>query len=891
MRRADEAYGRGAWAEAEALCREVLAAKPDHADALNLLGVLAAGAGRVQEAAELFGRGAAASPDNERMWFHHGVMLQQLGRPEAALASYAQAIALNPGFAEAHYNRGGALQVLGRPEDALEGYAQALRLQPEFAEAHYNRGTALQELGRLQEALEGYEQALRLKPDIAMAWINRANVLYALGRLEEALASCDGALRIEPGSAEAHYNRGNVLRALERPDDSLASYDRALQLRPDYAEAGNNRGNALHALGRLEEALAGFESALRITPEYAESWSNRGNTLQELGRLEEALASHDRALQIRPDYAEAHYNRGNVLHELRRPDEALASYDRAVALAPALAEAISNRGNVLRDLRRCDEALASCDAAIAIRPDLAGAWFNRGNVLGDLGRSDEALASYDRAIVLEPALAEALFNRGYLLQKLKRHGEALASYEQAAAIRPDLPYLPGSRLHARMHICDWDEFDETASEVMRAVESGKKAVSPFDLLALPSSPAQQQRCARIYTEDKFPDAAAAVAWGGRSARSRIRLGYYSSDFHEHATAYLIAELFELHDRERFELVAFSFGPDSNDGWRRRIVAASDQFIDVRARSDREIALRSREMAIDVAVDLKGLTQDNRLGIFAMRAAPVQVGYLGFPGTAGAEYLDYLIADETLIPEESRKYYSEKIAYLPDSYQVNDRMRPTADRTFSRAELGLPESGFVFCCFNNNYKFNPATFSGWMRILRGVQGSVLWLLEDNATAAANLRKEARARDVDGERLVFARRVPVAEHLARHRAADLFLDTLPYNAHTTASDALWTGLPLLTCMGESFAGRVAASLLKAVGLPELITATPEQYESVAVALGNDARRLARIRETLARNRRDSPLFDTARFTKHIEAAYAAMHERSRAGLPPRPIRIEA
>jgi predicted O-linked N-acetylglucosamine transferase (SPINDLY family) len=353
----------------------------------------------------------------------------------------------------------------------------------------------------------------------------------------------------------------------------------------------------------------------------------------------------------------------------------------------------------------------------------------------------------------------------------------------------------------------------------------------------------------------------------------------------------MAELFERHDRDKFELVAFSFGPDANDGMRRRVLAAFDQFVDVRYRSDRDIALLARNMEIDIAVDLKGFTSDARVGIFAYRAAPLQVSYIGYPGTMAAGYIDYLIADRTLIPSTSQKHYSEKIAYLPNTYQVNDRKRAIAVKAFSREELDLPPAGFVFCCFNNNYKIAPATFDGWMRILKQVDGSVLWLLGDNPTAVHNLRKEAESRGVSAKRLIFAERMPMAEHLARHRAADLFIDTLPCNAHTTASDALWVGLPLITLMGESFASRVAASLLKAIGLPELVATSQEQYEALAIELAANAERLSQIRQKLERNRLIAPLFDTQLYTRHIEAGYTQMYERYHADLPPDHIIVTA
>jgi len=373
-------------------------------------------------------------------------------------------------------------------------------------------------------------------------------------------------------------------------------------------------------------------------------------------------------------------------------------------------------------------------------------------------------------------------------------------------------------------------------------------------------------------------------------KNRIRIGYYSSDFYNHATSYLIAELIELHNRKIFEVIAFSFGRDSKDKMQLRISKAFDQFIDVRLKSDKDIAIISREMSIDIAIDLKGFTQGQRLGIFSYRAAPIQVNYIGYPGSMASEYIDYIIADRLLIPSQSRKYYSEKIVYLPNSYQVNDRKREITDKLFTKEELGLPPDGFVFCCFNNNFKITPYIFDEWVRILEAVAGSILWLLEDNPTAKVNLQKEIRQRGIEPSRLIFAKRLELPHHLARHRVADLFLDTSPCNAHTTASDALWAGLPVLTCIGESFASRVAASLLNAIELPELITTSKEQYVNTAIELATKPEKLNTIKEKLNRNRLTTALFDTQRYTKHIEDAFTQMYERYQTNLSPDNIFID-
>jgi predicted O-linked N-acetylglucosamine transferase (SPINDLY family) len=521
---------------------------------------------------------------------------------------------------------------------------------------------------------------------------------------------------------------------------------------------------------------------------------------------------------------------------------------------------------------------------LSLRPDFAEALIARGNVLMELGRVPEALIHYERALLLAPESAEALYQRGSALFQLKRFEAAAASFARLLELSPDHDYAAGGMFHARLHACQWGEYGATAAELAAAVERGEKCEVPFSFLAHNANPATQLECARLYTADKFPPAKDPIWTGERYRHDRIRVAYLSADFHDHATAYLMAGLFEAHDRARFEISAISFGPDPPGPMRGRLRPAFDRFLEVRETSERETARLLRELEIDIAVDLKGYTTDARPGILAQRGAPVQVSYLGYPGTLGADYIDYILADAYVIPAGHERFYSEKIVRLPGSYQVNDRKRAIAGQTPSRAELGLPRDGFVFCCFNNSYKIAPGVFDVWMRLLGQVPGSVLWLLEDNADATRNLVQEADRRGVAADRLVFAPRFGLPEHLARHRQAGLFLDTFPYNAHTTASDALWAGLPLVTCSGETFASRVAGSLLHAAGVPELATDNFVDYEALALKLAMEPDTLAAVRAKLARRRDACPLFDTGLFCRHLEAAYAAMHERHRRDEPP-------
>jgi predicted O-linked N-acetylglucosamine transferase (SPINDLY family) len=721
--------------------------------------------------------------------------------------------------------------------------------------------------------------------------LDRAASAYKAGKLVEAEQICQQIISAKHDFFDALTLLAVVQSVQGKHDLALASYDLALILQPHYAETYSNRGNALKELKRLDEAVASYDRALAVRADYAEALFNRGATLQELKRLDEALASYDRALSVRPDYAEALFNRGVILHELKRLEEALASYDSALAVRPDYAKTLFNRGVTLQELRRLDEALASYDRALAVRPDYAEALNNRGVTLHELKRLDEALASYDRALIVQSDYVEALCNRGLTLQELTRFDEALASYDRALAAQASHAHAFNGAAACVIRLCDWDRRALIASEVNAHVSDKKSIVPPFLLLGYSGDPVLQLQCARNRIENQIPLLPQPFWTGERWWHDKLRVAYISADFHSHATAHLMAELFERHDRSRFEIIGVSFGVDDRSEMRKRLVAAFDQFHDVREKSDEEVAKLLHHLPVDIAIDLKGYTQDSRPAILAYRPAPVQASYLGFPGTMGAEFIDYIIADKTVAPFEHQPFYTEKIVHLPDCYQVNDTKRNIAERTPTRQEAGLPEKGFVFCCFNNNWKIKPDVFSVWMRLLHAVEDSVLWLLRDNESAERNLRKEAQARGIDPARLVFASRLPLEDHLARHRLADLFLDTLPCNAHTTASDALWAGLPVVTRLGEAFAGRVAASLLNAIGLPELVTHSIEDYEALALRLAKDPSLLEGYRNRLATNRLTHPLFDTDRSRRHIEAGYLQMWEIWQRGEQPRSFAVEA
>jgi predicted O-linked N-acetylglucosamine transferase (SPINDLY family) len=819
-----------------------------------------------------------------------GLRHHQAGRLDQAGTSYLNALAVQPNHPEVLHLLGILRSRQGSSLEAVELITKAIAIKPDFAEAHSNLGVTLRYLQRYEEALISYDKAITLKPDYAEAHNNRGVGLQDLKRLDEAVASYDKAIALRPDYAEAHYNRGNGLQQLKRHGEAIASYDKAITLKPDYAEAYNNRGTALQELNRPAEAVASYDAAIALKPAYAEAHYNRGYNLQDLNRHEDAVASYDKAIALKPGYAEAYYNRGNGLQQLKRHEEAVVSYAKAIALRPDYAEAHNNLGNALQYLKRDEEAVASYDKAIALKPNYAEAYNNRGNALQHLECSEEAVASCDKAIALKPDYAEAHYNRGNALLDLKRPEEAVASYDRVLSIEPDHRYSLSGILDVAQRICDWPRAARLSESLKECVMDKAQIITPFVLLGNCDDPWLHLQCARKYIRNKVTTQPRPF-WDGTVWRhERIRIAYLSADFWEHATAFLIAGLLESHDRSRFEVIGVSFGRDDHGDMRTRLVGAFDQFHEVGSETDLEVAKLLHELEIDIAIDLKGYTRDARPEILAHRPAPIQVSYLGYPGTMGAEFIDYVIADQIVLPFDQQPFYTERIVHLPECYQVNDCSRRTSEHTPTRREVGLPDQGFVFCCFNANYKITAPVFDVWMRLLGAVEDSVLWLLGDSAPAKQNLRREAIARGVNPARLVFADRRPAEEHLARHRLADLFLDTLPVNAHTTASDALWAGLPILTCRGEAFAGRVAASLLDAVGLAQLVTDSLQSYEALALRLATDAALLGRLRGKLAKNRLSYPLFDTDRFRCHIEFAYVKMWELWQRGERPRSFGVE-
>jgi protein O-GlcNAc transferase len=780
-----------------------------------------------------------------------------------------------------HWQRGNRLEaerlcaaLIATSPEQIEAYGL-------LAEIHSSRREYLQAAEQLRRITE-------LRPQEA-AWHRRlGDALLASGELDGAAASYRAAIELEPRHPRAHNNLGRALAGRGEHAAAIDCYRRAIELDSRYAIAHNNLGIELVEERRLEEALASYDRAAQLNPAFAEPLSNRGNALLRLARPGEALACQDQALALEPLNAVFHCNRGNALLKLRRFPEALGSFDVALRLHPESAEAFTGRGAALRELQQLEPALACFDRSIELKPELLEPLYCKANVLLCLERFDELLPSCERLLAAKPDSAPALYYRGLALTSLSRDREAVECFSRLLALHPGYPLAAGSLLHAAAMACDWTH-SELLAATLRGMRSNQIVVSPFDLLGMSSDPALQLECARGYLARAYPPAPEPVWRGERWRNDRIRIAYVSGDLQDHALSLLMAGVFERHDRGRFTTFGVALRPPVNSPFGTRVVRAFDRWVDVHEASDLKVAQTLRDLQVDIAVDLMGYTLGDRLNIFAHRFAPVQISYLGFPATTGTSFHDYILADDYVIPEEARQHYSEQVIYLPDCFQANDDRRQMGERRPTRADVGLPQDGFVFCSFNNSYKLNPAQLDIWCRLLAAVPDSVLWMVADSQDAQNNLRREVCARGVAAERLLFARRMEYAEHLARLPLGDLFLDTLPYNAGATASDALWAGVPVLTCSGEAFASRMAGSLLRAIGLPELITCTLADYEALALRLARNPGELAGLRARLAVNRDSGPLFDTERFCRHLESAYEMVHARHQRGESPGSFRV--
>lgn len=829
----------------ERACAGILREAPQHPVALRLLGMVRLAGGNAADAVSLMSRAAQSGPDDP-------TLLEALGLAHLVLQD-------NPS-AEAAFRR-------------------AFGLGADHASLHMRFGLALGAQGKLDEAVVSLSTAARMSPDVPDVHLSLGNALAQQNRPEEALASYRRALTLQPRHADAHFNIGTLLRRIGRNDEALAAYQTVLALAPDRADAHHNIGTMYQSQGRLQEAAACYRKVLALDPQHVASLNTMGNVLREQGQRDEAAALYAKALAARPDHADAYINLGTLRAEEHRYAEARALYEKAASLDPRSFEAHHNLGGLFlaqaqpRDAIACYRRALECDSSQAfIHVSLSGAY----RTAGDL---EAAAACARKALELDADHAAACYSLAETLKLQDRLDEAVAWYERALARKPDHVAALNSLVHVRQHLCSWGGLEEQWGRLSGAIAAGGKgAVSPFSLASVTTSAAEQLACARAWAEQHVLPLAAARAglgfdFSGRRRRDQLRIGYLSWGFHRHATSYWAAQLFELHDRRRYEVYAYDYGPDDRSEIRARIRKGVDRFVHAEPESTLDTARRIYADQVDVLVDLTGYTLGSRPQIVALKPAPVQVNWF-YPGTMGTDLMDYFIADPFVVPPGAERFFAEKISRMPDCYMITDRLREVSGRVPARSECGLPENSVVFCCFNQAYKILPEMFGAWMRIMQAVPGSVLWLAEANRWQSGNLRREAAARGVDAARLVFAPRQPLGEYMVQYRIADFALDTFPYTSHTTASDALWMGCPLAACAGETFASRVSGSVLISAGMGDLVTDNLRDYERLVISLATAPGKLSDLRRRLDRTRDSHPLFDTPRFVTNLERAYDAM-----------------
>jgi protein O-GlcNAc transferase len=790
--------------------------------------------GELQKAEEIYKKILEVHTNHSDCLHLLGVAAHQRGNSEMAVFLIKKAIRSNKNNPFYHNNLGAALREMGAQEEAIANYQKALQLKPDYAEAAYNMGSVLLLTGSLTESVSWYEKAIQIKPDYVDAYTNLAAGYNKLNRPDDALICCQNALALNPNCAEALNNMGNALMALNKQNEAIACFRKSISIEAANPEAHCNLGNAFHDLGRPEEALDCYRSALKLNPGYGEAYNNMGIALREQGRLNEAMFSYQKAMQLRPEDPEAYHNMGNVFKDQVKLKEAIGMYQRAIDRNPALIDS----------------------------------YVNLGTALEEQGRSDEAISSYLKAL----------------------------------DIHPEFPKAYSHLVHQLQHLCAWQELEAFSTKLdkltAQALDAGKKPDEmPFLNLTRHADPSLNYKVAKAWSNEiscrvsgisQFYPTSKGTSGVKKLKESRIRVAYLSNNFKNHPTAHLIQGMFRHHNREKFEVHCYSYGEDDNSCYRAKIKTECDRFIDIRMLNHIDAARRIYDDGVDILVDLVGYMKANRLCIPALRPAPIQVRWLGLAGTTGADFFDYLIADALVVPEGQAPFYSEKLVHMPHCYQINDNTQVIRGNDIKRADFGLSEGDFVFCSFCSRYKLDPVIFESWMKILKQVPGSVLWLLGGSDTAEKNLMQAAESRGINCNRLVFAKKIPREDHLVRLQLADLALDTRIVNGAITTSDALWSGVPVITLQGSHFASRMSSSILSAAGLPEMVTHSLDGYETLGVRLAGETDELNAIRHRLVRNRLSVPLFDTALFVRNLEIAFEKMWDVYQCGDTPRPIR---
>ena len=891
-------YSSGAFKEAQVTCDQIYQSDAHRLDNLLLLGAVHFQMRNFSECIFYNQQAIRIDPAFAEAYGNLGNSLKELGDIVGAIQFYLKAIKLKPRFCDAYNNLASAYMQLGQTKQAIETYQMALVLNPSLVDAHSNMGNLFKAQGRLVEAKRCYLEAIRIRPDFAIAWSNLAGVFKDEGDLDTSVAYYQEAIRLSPEFADAYSNLGNAFKEAGRREEAVRAYNEAIRLRPDFAIAHGNLASVYYDEGKMDNAVRTYKHAIQLEPNFPDAYSNLGNALREVSRLEEAINQYRTALRLKPDHPHAYNNLGNALKDKGMVKEAIHCYMTACRLMPRFAAAHSNLGSILKEQGKADQAIAHYHEAISIDPMFADAYSNMGNAYKDMGKLDEAIRCYTTAIRLKPHFADAYGNLAAAYLDGGRIDDAIACYRKALSLKPNFPDAFANMVYALASVCDWRQRDGDLVKLNKllgaqlAVENSVPSVQPFHALAFPLPMATLRAISSRFARRVRMNVALlempAFRFRAKKPQQRMRVGYVSSDFGNHPLSHLLQSTFGFHDLTRFEVFVYALNPDDGSSWRHKIKREAEHFKDLSGIMHADAARVIHADGIHILVNLNGYTKGARNEIFSLRPAPIQMSLMGFPGTVGADSIQYLVADERVVPEALQEFYREKMLYMPNSYFCTDHKQSARDvldpdKCPLREQYNIPEDKFVFCCFNQMYKLDPGTFDVWMRVLKRVPNSILWLLRFPPLCENNIRAEAKSRGVRENRIFFTDVAPKAEHLKRCYLADLFLDTPQCNGHTTSCDVLWSGTPIVTMPGESMASRAGLSFMEAVGLKELVTFSLEEYEEVAVALALDMDKLWDVRKRLEESRLSSPLFDTRRWVHDLERGYLAVWERHERGLP--------
>ena len=765
--------------------------------------------------------------------------------------------------------------------------SKAIKINPNIASCYNNLSIVLTELGELDSALEKLEKAIYLDPNFVDAYNNKANIFFKLKKYDEAITNYNKAIKINSKYFKAYNNKGNVLFEQAKYKEAIKCFETAISINPKYINAINNLGNSFQKLSDYKNAILKYKEAILIDPNSEESYNNYGKTLTILNLYDAAKKAFDDVISMNSKNYISHYNLGQLFFKFNKFDDAIKCFNNSINLNPNSKESYINLGDIYLKLNRFEQAIINYKKSIVLFEELPEIYNNLGTAHYNLNQIDSAIENYEKAILLDKSYISAYINLGNLYKETNKLKDSIICHEKALSLNSKSEFLFGTILNTKMMICDWSSFDNNIKNLEKSILRKEKVIRPFASLSIFDNPKLHKLVAENFSDHYFPDLNYKFSRKIKANNLKIKVGYYSSDFNEnHPVSHLLSDLFEKHNKIEFEIYAFSFKETHfADKIRKKFTLDFDHFFNVENKSDLEIVELSRSLNIDIAIDLNGHTQNSRTMIFSLKVAPIQVNFLGYPGTMGSTYYDYILTDKTVLPRENNKNFLEKIIYLPDSYLINPAMRKISNKNFSRASLELPEQSFVFCCFNNSYKILPSIFVSWINIIKNVEKSILWLAETNNEAKKNLLNTASLSGLEPNRIIFAKREELIEdHLVRYKMADLFLDTFPFNGHTTACDALYLGVPLLTITGKSIASRVGASLLTNLDVKELITYNNNDYEEKAIFLAKNPNKLNLIQEKILKNKVIKPLFNSKLSTIFLEKGYKEIYFKYKSGIIP-------